>query len=88
MEQVVQIVGAVLVLAGYVLGQSGRVDSSSRPYLLINLFGSALLAIVAALGRQWGFLILNGTWAVISALSLIRNTMRPTKPQSPADPLS
>lgn len=72
MDQIVQIVGAVLVIVGFILGQMGRVDASSRSYLLINLVGSALLAIDAAYGRQWGFLVLNGTWAVISFLSLLR----------------
>jgi hypothetical protein len=80
MEQAVQIVGAVLVLLGYVLGQTGRVDAKSRAYLLINLVGSALLAIVAAVGGQWGFLLLNGSWAVISIVSLLR-------PQFQADEL-
>ena len=72
MDQIIQIIGAILVLLGYVLSQTGRVDSRSRSYLLINLVGSALLAIVAALGQQWGFLILNGTWAVISIANLVQ----------------
>lgn len=77
MEQAIQILGAILVLIGYLLGQTGRLDTSSRSYLVINLIGSALLAAVAAQGRQWGFLVLNGTWAVISAVSLARGLMRP-----------
>lgn len=72
MEQGIQLVGAILVLLGYVLSQTGRVDGSARSYLVINLVGSAFLAIAAAIGQQWGFLLLNGTWAVISAVNLIR----------------
>ena len=82
MEQAIQVVGAILVLLGYVLGQTGRVDASSRSYLVINLVGSALLALVAVLGRQWGFLLLNGTWAVISAVNLTRSLMG----EKPIDP--
>ena len=72
MEQAVQIVGAILVLIGYALAQAGRFDVNSLPYLLINLVGSALLALVAAIGHQWGFLLLNGVWAVVSLTSLAR----------------
>ena len=68
----IQIGGAVLVLIGYVLGQLDKIDTSSKPYLLINLVGSALLAADAFDGSQWGFLVLNGTWAVISLVNLIR----------------
>lgn len=78
MDQIIQIIGAILVLLGYVLSQTGRVDSRSRSYLLINLVGSALLAIVAALGQQWGFLILNGTWAVISVVNLVQGLRKVT----------
>lgn len=78
MDQIIQIIGAILVLLGYVLSQTGRVDSRSRSYLLINLVGSALLAIVAALGQQWGFLILNGTWAVISVANLAQGLRKVT----------
>ncbi len=73
MEQGIQIIGAILVLLGYIATQTGRLDGTARSYLLINLAGSALLALAAALGRQWGFLILNGVWAVISAVNLVRD---------------
>ena len=72
MEQGIQLVGALLVLLGYILSQTGRVDGNARSYLVINLVGSACLAIAAAIGHQWGFLLLNGTWAIISGVNLIR----------------
>jgi hypothetical protein len=79
MEQGIQIAGAVLVLFGYVLSQTGKLDGSSRPYLIINLVGSAFLAVAAALGQQWGFLLLNGTWAIISAVNLARGRSDPSE---------
>ena len=79
MEQGIQIAGAILVLLGYVLSQTGKLDGSSRSYLIVNLVGSAFLAIAAAIGQQWGFLLLNGTWAVISAVNLVRGRSGPTE---------
>jgi hypothetical protein len=45
-------------------------DGKSCPYLVLNLLGSGLLAVLAAAGAQWGFLLLEGTWALVSLLSL------------------
>lgn len=71
MDQVLQIVGAILILAAFVLAQMHRLDHQSYPYLVLNLVGSAILAVLAAWERQWGFLLLEGAWAVISLWSLV-----------------
>ncbi len=85
MDQYIQIAGAILVLLGFVLGQFGKIDTSSKTYLLINLVGSALLAANAVSGGQWGFLLLNGTWALISLVGLVRTfTSASRKPEGPA----
>jgi hypothetical protein len=70
MSQLVQIVGSLLVLAGFALAQRGVLDQKSRRYLIANLFGSALLAGDAIAEAQWGFLLLEGVWAVVSLVSL------------------
>lgn len=70
-EQLGQILGAVLILAGYVAGQTGLLRPESRPYLWLNLVGSVILTIDAWRGRQWGFVLLEGVWALVSAWSLI-----------------
>jgi hypothetical protein len=70
MEQVVQIVGALLILASFVLSQRRVVDPGSLPYLVPNLVGSAALAVDAYAGSQWGFVLLEGVWALVSALGI------------------
>ena len=72
MEQIVQIAGALAILAAYVLAQAGALDQGSRRYLVLNLAGSAVLAADAWFGAQWGFLLLEGVWALVSGWSLAR----------------
>jgi hypothetical protein len=71
-DQLVQIAGAIAILSAFILVQAGRLDPASIPYLVLNLVGSFVLAVDAGLGREWGFLLLEGVWAVVSAWSLIR----------------
>jgi hypothetical protein len=71
MEQVVQIIGALLVLAGFSLAQFDLLDVKSYRYLLLNFVGSAILAALALIEHQWGFLLLEGVWALVSCWSLV-----------------
>jgi hypothetical protein len=80
MEQVIQIIGSILILIPFALTQWGRISASSVSYLLLNLCGSAILAVLAAVGAQWGFLLLEGVWAIVSAHSLV-SVMRGREPR-------
>ena len=65
-----QIAGAVLVLSGFVLAQFGVLGDRSPTYLIVNFLGGVLLAVLALLDRQWGFLLLEGVWALVSLRGL------------------
>jgi hypothetical protein len=71
-DQVVQIVGALLILAAFTAVQLERMRPDSRLYLTLNLAGSAILAVLAVASQQWGFVLLEGVWAIVSAWGLAR----------------
>jgi membrane-bound ClpP family serine protease len=68
--ELLQIVGAVLILVAFIGLQVKRLAPTSYLYLILNAVGSALLALLAAIGSQWGFLLLEGSWAVVSVAGL------------------
>ena len=72
MVQVIQIIGALLILAAFGADQFGLLKSSSVPYLALNAVGSAVLAVVAFLEAQRGFVLLEVVWALISMWKLFQ----------------
>ena len=75
---VVEIVGALTVLVAFAATQAGRLRQRTVTYQLLNLIGSGVLATIAMVQSSWGFLLLEGSWAVISLLGLI-NLVRPVR---------
>jgi hypothetical protein len=71
---ILQIVGALLILAPFVAQQFGRLDTDAPAYLWPNLIGSGALAALAAVSGQWGFLLLEGVWAAVTIRSILRRS--------------
>jgi hypothetical protein len=69
-DQAIQIVGALLILAAFTAVQFERMRPDSRLYLALNLVGSAILAVLAVAASQWGFVLLEAVWAIVSAWGL------------------
>ncbi|MDR0424753.1 MAG: hypothetical protein LBH39_04775 [Clostridiales Family XIII bacterium] len=76
MSMIIQIVGSLGVLAGFALAQWGVLNQKSISYLIINAVGSGLLAADAVVEQQWGFLLLEGSWSVISVIGLVRAKLK------------
>jgi hypothetical protein len=68
---VLELGGAVSILAAFTLGQLRLLDQHSLVYLMLNLVGSAVLAVIAFAEERWGFLLLEGVWSIVSAVSLV-----------------
>lgn len=72
MLQIVSVVGALLILAGYAANQIGKTSPASLRYQLANLFGAAALTVVAVIERQYGFILLEGVWTLISLYGTVK----------------
>ena len=79
MDQLAQVIGAVLILVAFAASQFGALDQHSRAYLALNFVGSLILAFLAWRERQWGFLLLETVWAAVSLWGLCA-TLRRARP--------
>lgn len=76
MAQIIQILGSLLILVAFTAAQRGVLAQSSPTYLVLNLVGSAVLTVLAASDQQFGFLLLEGCWALVSARGLAQRHRR------------
>jgi hypothetical protein len=70
--QFVQIIGALMILAGFIGAQMNKLNPQSATYLVLNLVGSAILTVLGFMERQWGFVLLEGVWTIVSFYGLMR----------------
>jgi hypothetical protein len=71
-SQLIQVLGALCVLAAFAAAQFGVMHTDQLAYLVLNLAGSLILAVLAAVEAQYGFLLLEAVWALVSAWALVR----------------
>ena len=70
--QVLSLAGAAFILSSYIGHAFGWLDSRRALYNSMNTLGAALLAYVALHPFSAGFLILEGTWTVVSLMALLK----------------
>jgi hypothetical protein len=76
MDQIAQLAGAILILIAFIAAQAGSMTPQSLVYLVLNLVGGVILGVVAAVTENWGFLLLETFWSIVSAWGLIQLSRR------------
>lgn len=65
--------GVALLLLAFLLNLLKVVDQGSRVYISLNLLGAGMACAASALIRYMPFVLLEGTWAIVSFVALLRS---------------
>lgn len=76
--QIISLVGAAMILVAFAAQQAGKLAPEGVLYLALNLAGSAILAYFAVEVRNLGLIVLEGSWALISLVSLAKGLWAPS----------
>lgn len=81
-DQLIALLGAILVLSAYFAYQRGWLNRGDRSYHVLNLIGASCLAWVAILDQRWGFILVEVAWALLSLPGSIRPGVLAPRPRN------
>jgi len=64
--------GVGLILLAYFLSTEKLLKQDSKMYFVLNIIGAGLATIASMLIGYWPFVILEGTWTLISLYGLMK----------------
>ncbi len=65
-------IGVGLILLGYFLNIFSLIQKDGVLFYVLNILGGAIACFSSYLIRFWPFVILEGTWAIISVIGLLK----------------
>jgi hypothetical protein len=69
--QLISVLGAVAILGAYIANQFRLIGPSNMSYSVLNFIGSTVLAVIAVIEVQWGFILLEVVWGLVSLWGII-----------------
>ncbi|MBT8305356.1 MAG: hypothetical protein KJN85_00310 [Maribacter sp.] len=65
-------VGVFQILLAYMLNIFGILEKKDLTFILLNLIGASLACIASILMKYMPFIILEGIWALVSLIALLK----------------
>ncbi len=66
MLQVISVLGALAILLAFAANQFRLLGPADLSYAVLNFAGALVLGVIAVIEVQWGFILLEGVWALVS----------------------
>ena len=64
--------GVFILLIAFLLNLAGKISKDSAVYILLNIAGAALACIASWLIHYIPFVILEGTWTLVSIVAFLK----------------
>lgn len=64
-------IGVTLLLVAFLLNLLNKIQQSSLSYIVLNCIGAALACMASVMIHYIPFVILEGTWTIVSVVALI-----------------
>lgn len=75
-SDIIGTIGVGLILIAYFFNIAGKLKSNGLLFLGLNIIGSGLACYASLLINYWPFVILEGTWFLVSLYGLLNATKR------------
>lgn len=68
--------GVLILLIAFLLNLAGKLSKDGLVYALLNVIGAGLACLASVLIHYLPFVILEGTWTLVSLFALVKFLMR------------
>ncbi len=65
-------IGVTILLVAFFLNLNNTISKDSKTYLFLNFIGAGLACLASVLMKYLPFIILEGSWTLVSALGLLK----------------
>ncbi len=71
-NDIIGTIGVGLILLAYLLQTFGLINAKSKLFFLLNIVGAGLACYASYLINYWPFVVLEGTWFLVSVIGFVR----------------
>jgi hypothetical protein len=76
-EDIIGALGVGLTLIAYFLSVFSMIKRDGALFYWMNILGSGIACFASILIQFWPFIILEGTWVIISVIGLLKSIKKP-----------
>lgn len=76
-EDIIGALGVGLTLIAYFLSVFSMIKRDGALFYWMNILGSGIACFASILIQFWPFIILEGTWVIISIIGLVKSIKKP-----------
>jgi hypothetical protein len=69
--------GVALLLLAFLLNLLKILEQTSRVYIILNITGAGMACAASAIINYMPFVVLEGTWTVVSVIALMNSYRKP-----------